>query len=402
MPSERPSTILMTADTVGGVWTYTLELCAGLSERGVDVVLCTMGAPLQPDQREAASRIRRLRIEESAYRLEWMEDPWEDVGRAGEWLLSVAREVRPDVVHLNNYCHGALPFDAPVLMVGHSCVRSWFEAVKGCAPPPSFDRYGEEVRRGLHAAHHVVTPSEAMRHALERHYGPLRASSVILNARALQPFAPAKKAPYILAAGRIWDEAKNIDALCRVAPALRWEVRIAGDMEPPGRAQRSAEPRPSTTHLRQPWRGSPPRQRLNVAALGRLSQPALAEQMAHAGIYAFPARYEPFGLSVLEAAQSGCALVLGDIPSLRELWDGCAVFVPPDDLDALREALRGLIDDPARREALGRKALARARRYPADAMIDAYLAQYARLREAAKRMRPVDAVRSGQRCPEAR
>ncbi len=31
-----------------------------------------------------------------------------------------------------------------------------------------------------------------------------------------------------------------------------------------------------------------------------------------------PARYEPFGLSVLEAALSGCALVLGDIPSLRE------------------------------------------------------------------------------------
>ena len=39
------------------------------------------------------------------------------------------------------------------------------------------------------------------------------------------------------------------------------------------------------------------------------------------------ALYEPFGLAVLEAAQAGCALVLSDIPTFRELWDGAALFV---------------------------------------------------------------------------
>jgi hypothetical protein len=37
--------VLMTADTVGGVWTYALELAAGLGEHGVEVAIATMGAP---------------------------------------------------------------------------------------------------------------------------------------------------------------------------------------------------------------------------------------------------------------------------------------------------------------------------------------------------------------------
>ena len=77
----------------------------------------------------------------------------------------------------------------------------------------------------------------------------------------------------------------------------------------------------------------------NLRHLGRLAPADLASWLGRAAIYALPARYEPFGLSILEAALAGCALVLGDIDSLRELWDGCALFVPPEDDDALAEAL---------------------------------------------------------------
>ena len=61
--------------------------------------------------------------------------------------------------------------------------------------------------------------------------------------------------------------------------------------------------------------------------------------IARAAIYALPAHYEPFGLSILEAAMSGCALVLGDIPSLREIWGDAAVFVHPDNRDAVARCL---------------------------------------------------------------
>jgi glycosyltransferase involved in cell wall biosynthesis len=98
--------------------------------------------------------------------------------------------------------------------------------------------------------------------------------------------------------------------------------------------------------------------------------------MARASIYAMPARYEPFGLSILEAGLSGCALVLGDIPSLREHWDGAAAFVAPDDRGALRRAIGRLIDSPARRAELGRRARERGHEFTVGRMVDAYQRLY--------------------------
>jgi glycosyltransferase involved in cell wall biosynthesis len=74
--------------------------------------------------------------------------------------------------------------------------------------------------------------------------------------------------------------------------------------------------------------------------------------MQRAAIFAAPALYEPFGLGVLEAARSGCALLLSDIASFRELWDGCAEFVDPRDPAAIAAAIRRLLEDPARRAEL--------------------------------------------------
>jgi glycosyltransferase involved in cell wall biosynthesis len=110
--------------------------------------------------------------------------------------------------------------------------------------------------------------------------------------------------------------------------------------------------------------------------LGLISSNAVATWMARAAIYAFPARYEPFGLSVLEAAHSGCALVLGDIPSLRENWSGAARFVPPDDADQLETVLRELIERPAERQAMGRAARARAAAFTPEQHVSAYRSLY--------------------------
>ncbi len=131
-----PRKVLMTADTVGGVWTYAIELARGLADRGVEVALATMGEPLNVHQREKADRIPRLRVFESTFKLEWMEDPWRDLEKAGDWLLNLEERVRPDLIHLNGYVHGALPWSAPKVMVGHSCVLSWWQAVRGEAAPP--------------------------------------------------------------------------------------------------------------------------------------------------------------------------------------------------------------------------------------------------------------------------
>ena len=44
--------VLITADTVGGVWTYTQELVSGLVQRDVRVTLVSFGRMPSPEQTE--------------------------------------------------------------------------------------------------------------------------------------------------------------------------------------------------------------------------------------------------------------------------------------------------------------------------------------------------------------
>ncbi len=360
---RAPGSVLMTADTVGGVFSYALELARALAERGVRTSLATMGGPLSVPQREAAGRVPGLSVVESSFRLEWMDDPWDDVARAGDWLLEVEERARPDVIHLNGYAHGALGFRAPKLVVAHSCVLSWWAAVLGGEAPPQYDRYRREVARGLAAASAVVAPTQAMLDALVRHHGALasfRGARTVVIPNAVDPdrFAPRPKEELLLAVGRLWDQAKNIAALGEVAPHLPWPLQVAGsDVHPGG----GARPIPS------------------LHPLGVLSPSGVAAALARASIYAHPARYEPFGLSVLEAALSGCALVLGDIPSLREVWRDAALYVDPGDTEALRSALQALIDDPGKRQEMASRARARAFAFSPRRMARSYLHLYGEL-----------------------
>ncbi|MDB5947622.1 MAG: a-glycosyltransferase, Glycosyltransferase Family 4-like protein [Ramlibacter sp.] len=358
MAARRAQRVLMTTDTVGGVWSYAVELARALDQRGVRVGLATMGALLTPVQRKQLAGIASLTLFESDFRLEWMQQSAQDVARAGRWLLALEREYRPDLVHLNQFSFGALPFVAPTLVVAHSCVLSWWRAVHGQAAPKVWARYRAGVTQGLAGAGLVAAPTRAMLDSLAQNYGCSRGGLVLGNGRSPAQYRPACKQPVVLAAGRFWDAAKNLEALQVAARALSWPIRVAGSTsQPDGGTVLPA----------------------GVQCLGDLPPEALAAEMASAGIYALPARYEPFGLSVLEAGLSGCALVLGDIASLREIWGPAAVYVAPDDHDALRHALARLIARPADRTRLGAAARARAMHFTPARMADAYLDAYAGL-----------------------
>jgi glycosyltransferase involved in cell wall biosynthesis len=321
----------------------------------LEVALATMGAPLRREQRRDAAREPGLEIHESAFRLEWMSDPWDDVRRAGDWLLELEERAAPDVVHLNQYCFGSLPFRAPVLMTGHSCVLSWWRAVRGGDPPAEWSVYAREVRRGLAGAALVTAPTQAMLDALELRYGPLGAACVIPNGRSLPAGDERRKEPLFLTAGRIWDDAKNLRALEAIAGDLPWPAYVAGENRSPEGGVREY----SHCHF-----------------LGALNPEEMADWMRRASVYVLPARYEPFGLSILEAALAGCALVLGDIPSLRELWDGAAAFVSPASPGALAHALRRMAGSVEERTSLAARAQQRARQFTPGRMAAAYADAY--------------------------
>jgi len=357
MPPKR---ILMTSDTVGGVWTYSLALASRLAGNSIDVYLATMGPRPSQIQKRQLKRLSNVHLHESDYRLEWMEDPWDDVNRAGNWLLGLEKQFKPDIIHLNGYVHGVLPWAAPTCMVAHSCVLSWWEAVRGESAPAEWARYRTAVTAGIRDANYLVAPTRAMLEALGRYY-PLPARSVIYNGASPNLYSPGQKRPVIFAAGRLWDAAKNLEMVIKSASKLPWQVVIAGDG-----ASKFVE-------------------RENLLLLGQISPQEVADYMAIASIYCFPARYEPFGLSILEAALSGCALVLGDIPSLRELWNNAAVFVDPGDQSALLRSLSQLIENSNTRIKLARSALDRAKRFSLQRMTNAYLKVYEQLHQLSRK-----------------
>jgi len=347
----------MSADAIGGVWSYCLSLARSAPWEDITLCLATMGTALSRSQAEEAAALPNVEIVERPCKLEWMDDPWDDVEAAGAWLLQLEEEFSPDVIHLNGYAHGALPFLAPKIIVGHSCVLSWWQAVKGHPAPPRWEEYRRAVQRGLDAADAIVAPSRAMLNELNSLYGPFENGSVIYNGCEPNDFRRANKEPFILAAGRAWDEAKNIGALAAVADTIRWPIYVAGDSKGP-----------QSRIDNEDWKS------LNF--LGKLSRASLAEWFSRAAIYALPARYEPFGLSILEAALSGCALVLGDIPSLREIWGGAALFVPPNDSEGLKIALQKLIHNPRELAAFSARAEARALQFSIERTSEAYLELY--------------------------
>jgi glycogen synthase len=345
---------LMTADSLGGVWPYALDLVRGLRGHGIDVVLATMGGQLRDDQRREAASAGLAGLHEGSFRLEWMADPWDDVECAGDWLLALAEDEAADVVHLNSFAHGALDWGRPTIVVAHSDVCSWWAAVHDEEPPEGWRRYRDAVAAGLRSADAVVAPTRAVLADLGRSYGT-NDGVVIPNGSSVPEGAEAANEPFVLAAGRLWDAAKNLELLDRAAEGLDWQVVAAGPLG-------DAAPR-------------------HVRPTGRLGHRELADLRSRASIFAAPALYEPFGLAPLEAARACCALVLGDIPSLREVWEDAALYVDPRDEGALRVALQELIADPALRQEMAARARRRAARYGIGPMARAYADLYTRARE---------------------
>ena len=332
--------VLLTTDTVGGVWNFSLSLARALRiQAHVDVHIATMGRKLSPAQR---LEIADFPFYQSEFPLEWMSDPWTGLDQAGRWLLALERQVAPDVLHHNTVALGHLPFQAPGLVTIHSCVLSWWEAVKGGQAPADWAEYRRRVTRSLRAAAEIASPSQSLLSAAQRLYGLGRSGRVVPNFAERSQFSAAKE-PLVFAAGRAWDEAKNLAALHRIAPRLTWPVVLAGE----------------------------------GTELGHLDRAEIDRWYARASIYAWPAKYEPFGLSVLEAAQHGCALVLGDIPSLRENWDGAACFAGTE--EDLRIAIQELIANQELRNEMGSRARKRSQRFNAERTVQGYSAAYSRV-----------------------
>lgn len=358
--------ILMTADTVGGVWTYTRELVTGLVRRGHRVTLISFGKSPSPNQTGWMHGLSGLEYRPTTFRLEWMQDSADDIEQSTAFLERAVYELSPDLLHFNQYAYGSLDTAIPKLMVAHSDVVSWWLGVYRCEPPENtwVRWYRDLVTRGLSSADLVIAPSNWMMDAIKTYYTAPARTKVIHNARAASLFdANIAKENCVVSVGRLWDQAKQVSLLLESTHSV--PVFIAGSNEHPEKlAGKHAECQALA----------------GVSLLGEQSEAELSLLYARSAVYCATSCYEPFGLAPLEAALSGCALIANDIPTFHELWGDTACYFRRNDAYSLAARIETLSRDARLRKHYGRKALDRARTmFLPDRMLDAYESTYSRL-----------------------
>jgi glycogen synthase len=358
--------VLMTADTVGGVWTYTRELVSGLIRRGHRITLVSLGKLPGTAQIAWMHNLPHLDYRPTRYALEWMQDSAADIALSTKYLEQLIGEIKPDLLHFNQYAYGATNTCLPKVVVAHSDVLSWWVAVKGEQAPATegMRLYREIVSRGLAEADIIIAPSHWMMANLRTYYQPSIHGQVIYNGRCACRFDPnAGKRHQVVSIGRVWDQAKQVSLLTKRTSTI--PVLIVGSEEHPDKALRAYH-----------TAGVP----AGITFCGPRSEEEIRTLLAQASMYAACSCYEPFGLAPVEAALSRCALIANDVPSFRELWGDSAFYFRTNDADSLREAICRLTDDVELCQQYAESAYRHAlRNFQAEQMINAYEQLYGAL-----------------------
>ena len=366
---DDPVHVLVTTDTLSGVWTYTQELVTGLIARGVRVTLVSLGDIPLPAQTSWMDNLSGLDYRPTAFCLDWMQQGQRDFIDSCQYLTGLVKELQPDLLHLNHLCYGGLPVKTPRIVVAHGDFISWWQAVHGHEPEESrwLRWYRDLVTDGLSQASMVVAPSLWMLDTIRECYAQPRREAVIYNGRNPVSFNPyVSKNDSVLAVGRLRDAGKQISLLTQHMHPL--PVCIVNSDEP---APVPALPISADVKLAA--------NETTISLKGAQTEAQLRLLYSRAAIFVATSRYEPFGLAPLEAAFSRCAIIANDIPSFREIWGDAAIYFRENDAASLADVIRRLHEQRDHCRGYGARAFQRARDcFTARRMTDEYLKLYHR------------------------
>lgn len=345
--------ILISTSSSGSSYVFSIDLAKSLQEMGVEVFLAVTGVQLNERQKK---ELKPLNYAYAEYKQHWMDDPWFDLLEAGQWLLKIKTKFKPDLVHLNSMTFGTLPWNIPVITVIHSCVLNRYKALHKNQPPRKWEKFKQMARASLRVSDAVIAPTQSMLSAAEAIYGPFKSSQVIPYGRSEYTFRSSVKKNYIFSNGKLNDDAQNLKLILEAAPKIDFPIYIAD----------------SQGHMN--VKNLPE----NVFLIGPLHGKKLCDWLSSASVYVLPAKYEPFGYSFVDAALSKCALIGGNITSLREIWGNAMNYV--ENKNELVTAVNRLMENMDERYLLGQKAYETAlENYTLIKMVRKYYQLYRRL-----------------------
>lgn len=241
--------------------------------------------------------------------------------------------------------------------------------------------YAPAIRHALDCSDGVTTVSDFMRRETHRLLGTQRPIEVIHN--FFDPKTPTRSRAAVRAELGVRDDellilhhsnlrpVKRIDLLLeavarvRSPTAFKLVVLAGGDFSP--------------------YRAQVRRLGLKERVVVHADVTDVEDYLQAADLGLFTSESESFCLSILEAMAFGCPSVstrVGGIPEV--VTDGVeGMLVPFGDADALARGLETLLDDPARRAALGDAARKKAREaFGGEKIVDRYVEFYRRVRAA--------------------
>ena len=351
--------VLMTTDTVSGVWTFSLEMAAGLLERGSTVLLISFGRLPSAAQREQWEQLElrycgRFQFRASEIPVEWNEREGAFYEQGAALLESEAMRFDPDLIHNNQFCYGALDLPIPRVITAHQDVfgRDRALPLRHVLRSPFLTRYQALAQRGLASADAVAAPTRWMLDELARSFTLSRNTTIVVHGRHLDTRFENFRELRAIASGRVTDEAKGLDTLAHVTSPM--PIVVAGETRP---GEEGKVPGFGTARL-----------------IGQLSEPEMIDLLEHSSVYLCLSHYEPFGISALEAGLCGCAVVARNMPSLLEVWGSAALYF--DDADSLSALLERLYENPQALRDARESAHQRARRFTRARMVEQYLSLY--------------------------
>jgi glycogen synthase len=362
--------VLVTTDTLSGVWIYTQELVTGLVNCGVQVTLVSFGDIPLPQQTSWMDALPDLDFRPTAFRLDWMQESRTDFAESSRYLASLVKELKPELLHLNQLYYGSLPVRTPRLVVAHGDLISWSKAVHGHEPKESnwLRWYRDVVMRGIEQADTLVTPSTWMLETVRACYTRPKQEAVIYPGRNPLFFNPyVSKNDSVLTVGRLLDASKQVALLTQRVHPL--PVCIVNSDVPT-----AAVNVPICTDVKLEANEA------CVSLKGTQTDAQLRMLYSRAAIFVATSRYEPSGHATLEAALSRCAIVANDIPHFREIWGDAAMYFRANDADSLAEVIRRLHERRDLCRGYAARAYQRAREcFTSKRMVEDYLQLYRRM-----------------------
>jgi glycosyltransferase involved in cell wall biosynthesis len=343
MTAGAPTVVLLLGSASGGVGVHVLSLAGAVSRAGWPVTVC---APAETHEVfDFAAAGARIAVA--------------PVHATGTALFAVpavrSATLDADVVHAHGLRAGTVAGLARPVAGRWPLVVTWHNAVLVGGFKGRALELGE--RFVARSATVTLTASDDLARRVRRLGGrDVRPMLVAPPAPVSSRSVDAVRAelgvgvrPLIVCIARLHQQ-KAHDVL--IDAAARWRdldplVVIAGDG--PLRAELEGQIR---------RRGAP------VRLLGRRAD--VADLLSAADLVVSASRWEARPLALQEAMQLGRPVVATDVGGVADLVGDAAVLVAPGDVDGLAAAVRQLLTDDARREALAALAVGRARTWPDD------------------------------------